>query len=52
VAEKKLTGKIARERIRMMQVPRPPTGVVEGYQSLEHASGILSDIIPDLPGNA
>jgi regulator of RNase E activity RraA len=48
VAEKKLTGKIARERIRMMQVPRPPAGVVEGYQALEHASGILSDIMDEL----
>ncbi len=48
MAEKKLTGKIARERIRMMQVPRPPAGVVEGYQTLEHASGILSDIMDEL----
>ena len=46
--EKKLTGKIARERIRMMQVPRPPAGIVEGYQTLEHASGILSDIMDEL----
>jgi regulator of RNase E activity RraA len=48
VPEKKLTGKIARERIRMMQVPRPPAGIVEGYQTLEHASGILSDIMDEL----
>ena len=46
--EKKLTGKIARERIRMMQVPRPPAGMVEGFQTLEHASGILSDIMDEL----
>ena len=48
MAEKKLTGKIARERIRMMQVPRPPAGIVEGYQTLEHASGVLSDIMDEL----
>jgi len=48
VPEKKLTGKIARERIRMMQVPRPPAGIVEGYRTLEHASGILSDIMDEL----
>ena len=48
MAEKKLTGKIARERIRMMQVPRPPAGIVEGYQALEHASGVLSDIMDEL----
>jgi regulator of RNase E activity RraA len=48
VSEKKLTGKIARERIRMMEVPRPPAGIIEGYQALEHASGILSDIMDEL----
>ena len=48
MSEKKLTGKIARERIRMMEVPRPPAGIIEGYQALEHASGILSDIMDEL----
>lgn len=46
--ERKLTGKIARERIRMLEVPRPAAGVIEGYQALEHASGILSDIMDEL----
>src|SRR3954470_6117973 len=46
--ERKLTGKIARERIRMLEVPRPPAGIVEGFQALEHASGILSDIMDEL----
>jgi regulator of RNase E activity RraA len=48
VAEPKLTGKIARERIRLMQVPRPPEGVVEGYRALGQASGVLSDIMDEL----
>ena len=48
MSEKKLTGKIARERIRMLEVPRSPAGIIEGYQALEHASGILSDIMDEL----
>lgn len=48
MAEKKLTGKIARERIRLMQTPRPPAGLIEGYKALGHASGILSDIMDEL----
>ena len=32
MADKKLTGKIARERILMMEVPRPPKGLIEGYK--------------------
>jgi hypothetical protein len=30
MAEKKLTGKIASEHIRMMETPRPPEGIIEG----------------------
>ena len=29
MGEKKLTGKIARERIRMMETPRPPDGIID-----------------------
>ncbi|CAN5469940.1 RraA family protein [soil metagenome] len=46
--EKKLTGKIARERIRMMEVPRPPEGLIDGFKSLGDASGIVSDILDEL----
>jgi 4-hydroxy-4-methyl-2-oxoglutarate aldolase len=48
VAEKKLTGKIAPDRIRLMEVPRPPAGLIDGYRSLGHASGIVSDIMDEL----
>lgn len=48
MAEKKLTGKIARERIVMMEVPRPPKGVIEGFKSLGDASGIVSDVMDEL----
>ncbi|HEX4985273.1 MAG TPA: RraA family protein [Burkholderiales bacterium] len=46
--EKKLTGKIARERILQMQAPRPAAGLVEGFRALGHASGIVSDILDEL----
>lgn len=48
MAEKKLTGKIAPERIRLMLAPRPPAGLIEGYRALGHASGVLSDIMDEL----
>jgi hypothetical protein len=37
MSEKRLTGRIARENIRLMQVPRPPQGVVEGFLALGDA---------------
>ena len=46
--EKKLTGKIAPERIRMMETPRPPEGLIEGFQSLGAASGVISDTMDEL----
>ena len=48
MAEKKLTGKIARERIRLMETPRPPEGIIEGYRALGAASGIISDVMDEL----
>ena len=48
MAEKKLTGKIARERIRLIETPRPPEGIIEGYRALGAASGIISDVMDEL----
>ena len=48
MAEKKLTGKIPRERIRMMETPRPPEGIIEGFRALGDASGIVSDVMDEL----
>lgn len=48
MTEKKLTGKIARERIRLMEVPRPPEGIVEGFRALGDASGIVADVMDEL----
>src|SRR2546426_1041363 len=48
MAEKKLTGKIASERIRMMETPRPPEGIIEGFRALGDATGIVSDVMDEL----
>jgi 4-hydroxy-4-methyl-2-oxoglutarate aldolase len=48
MSEKKLTGKIARDRIRMMQVPRPPADLIAGFTSLGDGTGIVSDIMDEL----
>jgi regulator of RNase E activity RraA len=45
---KKLTGRIAPERIRMMTVPRPPAGVVERFKALGDPSGVVSDAMDEL----
>ena len=46
--QRKLTGKIATERIRLMQTPRPPEGLIEGFKALGDASGIVSDVMDEL----
>jgi 4-hydroxy-4-methyl-2-oxoglutarate aldolase len=48
MAEKKLTGKIARERIRLMETPLSPDGIIEGFRALGDASGIVSDVMDEL----
>jgi 4-hydroxy-4-methyl-2-oxoglutarate aldolase len=48
MAEKKLTGKIAAERIRMMETPRPPDAIIEGFRALGDATGIVSDVMDEL----
>src|ERR687897_462981 len=48
MTEQKLTGKIARERIRRMETPRPPPGIIEGFRVLGDATGIVSDVMDEL----
>lgn len=48
MTEKRLTGRIARENIKLMEVPRPPQGVVEGFLALGDATGIVSDVMDEL----
>ena len=46
--EKKLTGRIAPDRISVMTVPRPPAGVVERFLALGDPSGVVSDAMDEL----
>lgn len=46
--DRKLTGKIAKEHIRLMETPRPPQGLIEGFKALGDASGIVSDVMDEL----
>ena len=46
--DKKLTGRIAADRIRMMSVPAPPAGAVERFLALGDCSGIVSDVMDEL----
>jgi regulator of RNase E activity RraA len=48
MAKKQLTGKIARERIRLMEAPRPAVGIVEAFRLLGDASGIVADAMDEL----
>jgi len=48
MAEKKLTGKITRERIRLIETPFSPKGVIEGFRALGDASGIVSEVMDEL----
>src|SRR5215831_8726037 len=45
---KPLTGRIAAEHIRMISVPRPPAGIVEGFKALGDSTGIVSDVMDEL----
>ena len=47
-ATKRLTGRIAAERIRMMSVPAPPAGVVERFKAIADPSGVVSDAMDEL----
>ena len=40
---KRLTGRIAAENIKLMAVPRPPQGAIERLIALGDATGIISD---------
>lgn len=45
---KRLTGRIAPERIKAMAVPRPPAGAVERFLALGDPTGIVSDTMDEL----
>jgi len=45
---KRLTGRIAAERIRLMSVPQPPAGAAERFIALGDPTGIISDTMDEL----
>ena len=47
-ATKRLTGRIAAERIRMMSVPPPPKGAVERFKAIGDPTGVVSDSMDEL----
>jgi 4-hydroxy-4-methyl-2-oxoglutarate aldolase len=46
--QKRLTGRIAAENIRLMAVPRPPAGVVARFMALGDPTGIIADTMDEL----
>src|SRR5580704_8886548 len=46
--EKKLTGRIAAERIKMQSTPKPPAGAVERYLALGECTSLISDVMDEL----
>jgi 4-hydroxy-4-methyl-2-oxoglutarate aldolase len=47
-ADKRLTGRIAPERIRLMTVPRPPAGAVERFKVIGDPTGVVADAMDEL----
>jgi regulator of RNase E activity RraA len=48
MATKRLTGRIAADRIRMQSTPKPPAGAVDRFLALGDCTGIISDAMDDL----
>lgn len=48
MTQKKLTGRIAADRVRMHSTPKPPAGVVERFIALGDCTGIISDVMDEL----
>jgi 4-hydroxy-4-methyl-2-oxoglutarate aldolase len=46
--EKKLTGKVPREAIRMMEIPRVPQSVIDGFLSLGDMTSTVSDAMDEV----
>lgn len=48
MTEKKLTGKVPREAIRMLELPRLPQDVIDGFKALVDLTGTVSDAMDEL----
>jgi regulator of RNase E activity RraA len=46
--EKRLTGRIAPERIRLFKTPRPPEGAIERFLAIGDPTGLTSDAMDEL----
>ena len=46
--EKRLTGRIAPERIRLLKTPRPPDGAIERFLAIGDPTGLTSDAMDEL----
>ena len=46
--DKKLTGRIAADRIRMQSTPKPPPGAVERFLALGECTSLISDVMDEL----
>lgn len=46
--EKRLTGRIAPERIGLLHIPRPPQGAVERFLTIGDPTGLVSDAMDEL----
>jgi 4-hydroxy-4-methyl-2-oxoglutarate aldolase len=46
--EQRLTGRIAPERIRLLETPRPPGGAVERFLAVGDPTGVVSDAMDEL----
>lgn len=43
-----LTGKISRDRIRLLRVPRPDPDLIAGFKAIQDASSVVSDIMDEM----
>ncbi len=48
MVDKKLTGRIAADRIRMQSTPKPPAGAVERFLALGECTSLISDVMDEL----
>ena len=48
VSTKKLTGRIAAERIRLMETPKPEAGIIEAFKALGDPVGVVADAMDEL----
>ena len=46
--DKKLTGRIAADRIRMLSTPKPPAGAVDRFLALGECTSLISDVMDEL----